>query len=191
MVKTRGIVKREERASKGWKQEGLISRRRRPLIAPELRERGDSQDKGKKQGDIRGYVVSNAASLLLRPALRSRFVSTTLPGSLYTSSLLPPAALFEFTSRRNLYENLTMLSRAASSRAAFQVLFSRSHCTSVHAHTDHTYTRARARTHIYIRTRKKVENVVNLAEKFANGTFNATLNRTCDRDNELYSFLEF
>lgn len=39
--------------SKGQKQDGLISQQRGSLIAPELRERGDSRDKDKKRSEGR------------------------------------------------------------------------------------------------------------------------------------------
>lgn len=127
----------EGREGKGQKQDGLISRQRGPLIAPELRERGDSRDKGKKKGTAGGGTGGGYHSLkchlLFRPTLRSRLVPSTPPTRLYTS-----LAVFEFTSRRNLYENLTMLSHAvslwfyhlSSPFLARRLLFS---CTHTHA----------------------------------------------------------
>lgn len=83
---------RERERKKGQKQERLISRRRWPLIAPELREQGESQDKGKKQRNIRKYADSNATSSLGQPsALVSSWLP--LPARLYTSFPYLPLSL--------------------------------------------------------------------------------------------------
>lgn len=149
----------EEGKRAGWKQEGLISRRRGPLIAAELRERGDRRDKGEERREertVRGYTVSNTTPSLDRP---SALVSPRLPFRLALFG--PPAAVFEFTSRRNLYENLTILAYSVGLVALPFKSFSLARPPA--------YASGRsARSCTHTRACKGVENVSNLAEKLAN-----------------------
>jgi len=121
-------VRGEGGKREGQKQDGLISRQRGPLIAPELRERGDSRDKGKKRGGGEeergtqgGTVVSNATCSLGQP---SALVSSRLPFRLGFIRAFPRRSL---NSRRGeIYTKTWQCSRTRcrSGPAVFQVLFS-------------------------------------------------------------------
>lgn len=179
-------ARRRERGQAGWKQEGLISWRRGPLIAAELRGRGDGRDKGERSAEEREGVRDRKGvrSLECHPLFRPvLLVSSRLPFRLALFG--PPAVVFEFTSRRNLYENLTMLARAASVAPAFQVLLSLASpsLTSPSPTPSRTHTRAHVQSGgKRLQPSRKARRRRRLAR---------ALSRTCDLRYELYSLWKF
>lgn len=165
------------------KHEGLISRQRESLIAtgikkmrrrPKLKQETEGKDERAK-GSTRSFECHS----LFRPSLRSRFASQ--PG-LALFRLL--AAVFEFTSRRNLYENLTMLARrvVGLDPVTFQILFSRSPPTFL---SRRFYTRM---PYARIYAREEVERVLNVVKSSRRQRLETVLSADVrDRCYELYS----
>jgi len=114
--------------SKGQKQDGLISQQRGSLIAPELREQGETAEiktrRGVKgEGDTRGYC-SLECHLLFRPALTA-LVSSRLP---FRHGFIRTSPRRSLNSRRGeIYTKTWQCSRTRcrSGPAVFQVSFPR------------------------------------------------------------------